>query len=54
MLLAETSQYALTWAGITLMTLSLTSVTLLTLYCVYKVIRLPPVEAGDLHAPIDP
>ena len=43
----------MTITGWILMLVSTTSVTALTVYCLVKVMSLPPVEVEDMHAPLD-
>jgi hypothetical protein len=44
----------LTWAGGTIMVVSIGTVLLLTGFCVYRVLKLPPVEpSGHWKAPLE-
>lgn len=43
--------FALNPAGMTMMVVSITSVLILTFFCLYRVMTLPPVEIDDMHAP---
>lgn len=43
----------MTVLGWILMLVSTTSVTSLVVYCLAKVLSLPPVEVEDMHAPLD-
>jgi hypothetical protein len=40
----------MTFLGCTIMIVSISSVVGLTAFCLYRVLSLPPVEAGDLGA----
>ncbi len=43
----------MTVLGWIMMLVSTTSVTALTIYCLVKVLSLPPVEVEDMHAPLE-
>lgn len=43
----------MTVLGWTFMLVSTTAVTSLVVYCLVKVLSLPPVEVEDMHAPLD-